>query len=139
MKCLVCDNTIRIDTLKQLFAPSPLQLCVRCEQRLIPKEGEILFENNEWIRHIIEKLNQGDIILINLFKNTLKAALHKKKATISNITIIEYSQEIPYPWLEILVNEALTISSDNRNISAELLVISVVAQEHTPNQISIIA
>ena len=139
MKCLVCDNTIRIDTLKQLLAPSPLLLCGRCEQSLIPKQGDILFEDNEWIRHIIKKLNQGDIILINLFKNNLKAALQKKKDTISNINIVEYSDELPYPWLEILVNEVLNILSSKRRTSTELLVISVVAQENTPNQISIIA
>ena len=39
MKCLVCDHTIRIDTLKQLFATSTLLLCQRCEQNLIPKQG----------------------------------------------------------------------------------------------------
>jgi hypothetical protein len=139
MKCLVCDNTIRIDTLKQLFAPSPLLLCGRCEQNLIPKQGDVLFEDNEWIRQVIEKLNQGDVILINLFKNNLKAMLQKKKGMISNITIIEHADELPYPWLEILVNEVLDASSGQFNTSTERLVVSVVAHENIPNQISIIA
>lgn len=139
MKCLVCDHTIRIDTLKQLFATSTLLLCQRCEQNLIPKQGNILFEGNEWLRHVIEKLNQGDVILINLFKNRLKAELQKKKSSISNITIVEHADDLPYPWLEILVNEVLKASSRRRSTTDEILVVSVVAHENIPNQISIIA
>lgn len=138
MKCLVCDNEIRINTLKQLLAPSPLLLCGRCEQYLVPRQGDILFEDNEWMHQMIEKLNQGDMILIHLLKPHLKAALQKKKATISNVTVVEYSDELSYPWLEILVNEVLNPSSSQRNTSTELLVVSVLAQGNTPNQILII-
>jgi len=138
MKCLVCDHPIRINTLKQLFATSPLLLCGSCEQHLVPKLGDALFQDNEWIRQVIEKLNQGDMILIHLFKNKLKAMLQKKKGTASNITIIEYSDELPYPWLEILVNETLGSSSRQRITSTEQLVVSVVTQENIPHQISII-
>jgi len=139
MKCIVCDHRIQIDTLRQLFALSPLLLCRHCEQHLIPKQGNILFEDNEWIRQIIESLNQGDIVLVNLFKNHLKAALQKRKISISNVKIIEHSDQLPYPWLEILVNDILSDTSRKRGGSTERLVISVVTQKNVINQISIIA
>lgn len=139
MKCLVCDHTIRIDTLKQLFATSSLLLCSRCEQNLIPKQGNILFESNEWLEQVIERLNQGDLILINLFKNRLKSELQKQKSSISNITIVEHADNLPYPWLEILVDEVLGASGSRRSTSTEGLVVSVIAHENIPNQISITA
>ena len=137
MRCLVCDQPIQINTLKQLFAATPLLLCGYCESSLVPKQGSILFENNEWIRQVIEKLNRGDLILINLFKNNLKAALQKKKNIDSKIIILEHSDGLPYPWLEILVNEVLKVSNLKQIPSIEPLVISVVEQEHTFNQLSI--
>lgn len=139
MKCLVCDHTISIDTLKQLFASSPPLLCGHCEQNFISKRGNVLFENNDWIRFVIDRLNQGDLILIHLFKKNLKAALQKKKALVSQIRIVEYSEEIPYPWLEILVNETLNLSGNRQRFSTELLVVSVIDQANISNQISIIA
>ena len=139
MKCLVCDQTIRINTLKQLFSPSPLLLCGRCEQHFIPKSGDVLFENNAWIRQVIEKLNQGDMVLLSLFERHLKNALHKRTRIDSNIKIIEYSDDLPYPWLEILIHQVLDTPADQKVASTETLVITVVAQKNEPNQLSLIS
>ena len=140
MKCLVCDNDIRIDTLQQLFVLAPLLLCGRCMPYLIPKSNDVLFENNEWLSLVIEKLNRGDIILTQLFKTQLQIALQKRKKLISNIKIVEYSNTLLYPWLEILVNDALTeIKTQNHATkSTKTLTISVNFKENIPNQIAII-
>jgi len=138
MKCLVCDNEIRINTLKQLFSPAPLLVCGRCEQQLIPKQGDVLFEDNDWLRAVIDQLNQGDVALIDLFKNHLKRTLRKRKAAMSTIKIVEYSDELPYPWLKILVDKALVPSSRQHDPAAESLVVGVVSQKNVSNQLSIL-
>lgn len=137
MKCLVCDQTIQIDTLKLLFKTSPLLLCRCCQQNLVPKQGNILFEHNLWLNQVIERLNQGDVILINLFKKRLKAQLQKQKS--SALTIVEHADNLPYPWLKILVDEALAAFCRPRGTSTQQLVVRVVALEFIPNEIAIMA
>jgi len=139
MKCIVCDNDIRIDSLKQLFALQPLLLCSRCSQSLTPKSANVLYDDNEWIRAVIDKLNQGDIVLIELFKNNLQNALSKKGATRSKIKIIEAKQDLPYPWLEILI-DSIRLDSKGGKLatSAESIVVTVEKQENTNQQIAII-
>ena len=139
MKCLVCDNDIRIDSLKQLFAFQPLLLCSRCSQNLIPKSADILYADNEWMRTVIDKLNRGDIALIQLFKNDLKKALSKKRAVNSKLKIIEAKQDLPYPWLEILLNSIGFIPlANNQNTQAESIVVAVEKQTNTSTQIAIV-
>jgi len=141
MKCVVCDNEIRIDTLKQLFSLDPLLLCNRCAQYLIPKSADVLYDDNEWIRSVIDRLNQGDIVLIKLFKNQLQKALLKKGAINSKIKIIEAKQDLPYPWLEILIDSIMTdLKRDINNTtpSAELIVVAVEKQKNADRQIVIV-
>ena len=139
MKCIVCGNNIRIDSLKQLFALQPLLLCSYCTRNLIPKKTDVLYEDNEWIRSVIDKLNQGDIVLIELFKKDLKKALSKKRAIKSKIRIIEAKQDSPYPWLEILVD---SIGFDSKGgclaNSVEDIVVTVEKQENSNHQVVII-
>jgi len=138
MKCLVCDNNIRINTLKQLCTPHPLLLCAHCSQNLVSKSVNVLYNDNDWIRTVIAKLNQGDIALIQLFKNDLQKALSKKKATHSNIKIIEV-KNLPYPWLEILVSSIRLDSKDHYLGSrSESIVVAVEKQENTSNQVAIV-
>jgi len=139
MKCVVCDHDIRIDTLKQLFTLHPLLLCSRCAQKLVPKSMDVLYHDNDWIRSVIDKLNQGDLILIQLFKPHLQKALLKKGAIHSNISMIEAKKDLTYPWLEILVNSIIEDSQRGyQNLSAETLVVAVEAQKKTNHQIAII-
>jgi len=142
MKCIVCDNDIRIDTLKQLFAFNPLLLCSRCSQNLILKSVDVLYDNNEWIRFVIERLNQGDIVLIELFKKDLQKALSNKRAIHSKIKIFEAREDLPYPWLEILVDNIMkdmkVSKQDHLNTSTESVVITVEKKKNIDNQIAIV-
>ena len=53
MKCLVCHQLLSlIDFKKLLSLQSPL-LCVSCQSQLIRKKGEVLFEENEWLKSVI--------------------------------------------------------------------------------------
>ena len=144
MNCIVCDNDIRIDSLKKLFALKPALLCSSCSQYLIPKSLDILYEDNEWIRSVIDKLNQGDIALIELFKNRLQRALSKKGAIHTKVKIIETKQDFPatnspYPWLEILL-DSIMFDSKRGNLvtSAEFIVVTVEKEKNTTHQIAII-
>jgi len=139
MKCLVCDNDIRVDTLNQLFSLQPLKLCGRCSPNLRPKSKEVLFEDNEWIRAVIDKLNQGDIALVQLFENSLRKALIRKKIVDSKLKIIESRDDLPYPWLEILVNRVLNDSKKETSVSSNAeFAIGVVKEENANLGISLI-
>jgi hypothetical protein len=138
MKCIVCDNNIRIDTLKQLFALNSLLLCSCCSQNLIPKSEDVLYDDNEWIRIVIGKLNQGDIALTSLFKNRLQKSLAKKRTMNSKIKIIEAEKDpqakgfLPYPWLEILIEcIELEMKWGNLDDSAEIIVVAVEKYQGT--------
>ena len=139
MKCIVCENNIRIDSLKQLFALQPLLLCDHCSQNLVPKSDDVLYEDNEWIRSVIDRLNQGDIILTKLFKNRLQKILLKKGVNRSQIKIIEAKQSLPYPWLEILVDSTnFDKMRKHSTIVIESIVVSVQKQENVNQQIVIV-
>jgi len=139
MRCVVCGNDIRIDSLKQLFAPQPLLLCSSCSQNLVPKSADVLYEDNEWIQSVINKLNQGDIVLIELFKRSLRKTLLKKGAVNSRIKIIEAKQDLPYPWLEILIDSIGLYSKEGSlDSSAESIVVAVKKQKNINHQIAII-
>jgi len=139
MKCIVCDNNIRIDTLKQLFNLKPLLLCSRCSPNLILKSAEILYTDNDWIQLVIDRLDKGDIVLTKLFETALQKALLKRKIATNAIKVVQEANNLPYPWLEILVNNIVTNSrfSSTENV-AETLFITVKAQEKIHNQLAIV-
>lgn len=104
MRCLVCDHEIRIDSLRQLFALKPLRLCSRCAVNLVPSaEANTLFERNEWLEAVIAKLNQGDLVLVELFKAELVRKLKSTKWRKHRIEIEQPVHDLPFFWLEILV------------------------------------
>lgn len=139
MICQVCDTEIRIDSLKQLFAWKPLLLCGRCAPHLIPKSGRILFEDNDWISGVIDKLNQGDLVLLALFEQPLKKALKKQKINTAQMLIIEDKKELTYPWLKILVDRvAKSIQIDEEKMSTETLIVAVKAQAEGDNQLILV-
>ena len=139
MKCLVCNNNIRISTLKQLYSFGPLFLCTHCSQNLVPKSADVLYHDNEWMRTVINKLNQGDLALIQIFKKDLHKTLLKKKITPPNIKIIEAKKDLPYPWLEILV-DSIRLDLKNRQLTSEEepFVVAVEKQKNVSNQVSFI-
>jgi len=136
MKCIVCNNDIRIDSLKQLFALQPILLCNNCSKNLIPKSIEVLYEDNEWIRTVIDKLNRGDIVLTKILKNRLQKTLLKKRATKSKIKIIEADENLPYPWLEILLD---SIELNSKEEDSESIIVTVYKQKNANHQVAIIS
>jgi len=139
MKCIVCDNGIRIDSLKQLFALRPPLFCHRCAQNLIPKSADILYEDNEWIRAVIDRLNQGDIVLTRLFENSLQKVLTKKGVINSKIKIIEAKEDLPYPWLEILLDSIGFDSKEGAlDGTGDFIVVAVCKQDNVSHQVAII-
>jgi len=139
MRCLVCDNEIRINCLKQLFSFQPLRICSRCSVNLIPSvEVGILFQRNEWMESVIDKLNQGDLVLIELFKNELLKQLSCKEWKNYRVEAANLDKEIPYPWLEILVQQVKKDTKEEVLVSvADVLVITVVKEKNVKNQIGI--
>ena len=140
MKCLVCDNEIRIDSLKQLFSPQPLRLCSRCSVNLVPAvEAGTLFQRNEWMDTVIERLNRGDLVLIELFKKELLKKISQKEWRGYQIMTENPVQEMPYPWLEILVQQVEKDAKANiSECSADVLTLTVEKAKNVENQIGII-
>ena len=103
MKCLVCYHQIRINRLQELLALERPLLCARCQAQLNRRSTEILYERNFWFDSVLERLNQGDICLNQIFFQSLKNAILKHQNKINKIVIVESKK--PYPWLEILVSE----------------------------------
>jgi len=135
MKCLVCDNAIRIDTLKQLLNLDPPLLCSRCQTQLIKKSGHILYEANEWVLDVIERLNRGDVVLARIFSRDLKAAIQKAGGSAAGINVEEAKENLPYPWLKILVTE---VAPKEENRSNSTLTISVHNKNDDSNFIAIV-
>jgi len=135
MKCLVCDNQIRIDTLKQLFNLDPPLLCSRCRTQLVKKSSRVLYEENDWVLDVIERLNRGVVALTRIFSRDLKVAIQKAGRVTAQIKVIETKENLPYPWLGILVREVaskertqsdgppLTICVHNKNDDINCLAI----------------
>ena len=139
MRCLVCDNEIRIDSLKQLFSLRPLRLCSRCAVNLVPSvEVGALFLRNEWIESVIDKLNQGDLVLIELFKDELLKQLSRKEWKNYQIEVEKPDKEMPYPWLEILVKRVKAdVKEEVLVAKTDVLVVTVEKEKDVKNQIGI--
>ncbi|MBQ4164423.1 MAG: hypothetical protein IJD87_05020 [Turicibacter sp.] len=104
MKCLVCHQPIVINRFQELLALESPLLCVPCQTQLIPKKGETLFEENEWLKSVIERLNKGDIILTELFINSFYFEIKRRLKYQQQICILNYGSNIPYPWMVILLD-----------------------------------
>ena len=141
MKCLVCDTMIRIDSLRALFAVRPLQLCHRCEGQLVrSRQDGVLFEDNEWLRAIIDRLGQGDLVLVDLFKRSLYQELQRQKWVGYRVEVMAADGEMPYPWMEILVNGCKKDGErENQGTLVDVLVVRVDKKEECfGNEIAIL-
>lgn len=111
MKCLVCHQLIIINRFQELLSLESPLLCVSCQSQLIRKKGEVLFQENEWLKSVIERLNKGDIILTRIFINSFYSEIKRRLKYQNPIKILDYSSNSPYPWMVILldqVNQKLT-------------------------------
>ena len=105
MKCLFCHKPILINRFQELFALESPLLCVLCQTQLIPKKGETLFEENEWLKSVIQRLNKGDIILTELFINSFYFEIKRRLKDQHQIRILNYSGNNTYPWMVILLDK----------------------------------
>ena len=134
MKCLVCDKQITINTLSALLNLDPLLLCGRCNKNLIRKEATTLYEQNDWLLGIVDRLNQGDLELRKIFLTDLKMALsaHPDK----KILLETGGVNAPYPWLEILATDIGVQINDVSHSTG--LILSVTKLSAVENNVSII-
>jgi len=116
--CLVCHNLIRISRLQELFATRELLLCGRCQSQFKRKSPQVLYEKNSWLEHVVDRLNQGDMCLIQIFVHDLYGAVLKHLNVTKEIIAIEKDASIPYPWLEILVAE-VKLKIPKKNLRGE--------------------
>lgn len=105
MKCLVCHQLIVINRFQELLSLESPLLCVTCQTQFIRKKEGDLFEENEWLKSVIERLNKGDIILIELFINPLYYEIKRRLKHQSQISIFNHTVNSPYPWMIILLNQ----------------------------------
>ena len=116
MNCLVCHEVIRISRLQELFSWKEPLLCISCQNQLIPRSSQVLYEQNPWLNEVIKKLNQGDICLNQIFFRSLSHSIKKHVNVIGEIVVVESSDSssAPYPWLEILVTDIRQSQPDMR-------------------------
>lgn len=104
MKCLVCHQPIVINRFQELLSLESPLLCVTCQTQFIRKKEGALFEENDWLKSVIERLNKGDIILIELFINSLYYEIKRRLKDQSQISVFNHTFNSPYPWMIILLN-----------------------------------
>ena len=138
MRCLVCDNDIRIATLKQLFSLQPLMICNRCEAGLQPSSSTTLFEPSDVIETIVRRLDQGDLVLLDILKRPFIRLLKSSFKNISSFIVIDSeATSLPYPWLDILVTEVQRHLPKKLSTSGEILYVTRRSQNELKNQIAI--
>jgi len=88
---------------------------------------------------VIERLNRGDLVLIELFKKELLKKISQKEWRGYQIMTENPVQEMPYPWLEILVQQVEKDAKANiSECSADVLTLTVEKAKNVENQIGII-
>lgn len=97
MRCLVCHQFIGINRFQELLALEPPLICTSCKQYLIKKKGPCLFEQNEWICEVLERLEKGDFILIQLFISAYYKEIKRQLKLKSHIMILNSVSSSPYP------------------------------------------
>ena len=104
MKCLFCDQLIRIETFSQLISLRPILLCNTCDKHLVKQSEDILYKKNDWLASAIERLNRGDLELRKIFVDHLKNLIKKRGIDITEIKVVNYLDSV-FPWLEIILSE----------------------------------
>jgi hypothetical protein len=106
---------------------------------LVPSvEAGALFQRNEWMVSVMDKLNQGDLVLLELFKKELLKKLARKEWQNYRVVVENPNQELPYPWLEILVQQVRKDAKQKASVvQDDILVITVEKVKGVENQLGI--
>ena len=97
MRCLVCYQFIIINRFQELLAIEPPIICATCQQYLVRKKGPCLFEQNEWMIEVVERLKKGDLILVQLFISAYYQEIKRQLKLKSHIMILNPVSQEPYP------------------------------------------
>ena len=97
MRCLVCYQFIVINRFQELLAHEPPIICATCQQYLVRKKGPCLFEQNEWMTEVVERLKKGDLILVQLFISAYYQEIKRQLKLKSHIMILNPVSQGPYP------------------------------------------
>ncbi|MCL1950914.1 MAG: hypothetical protein FWF59_14430 [Turicibacter sp.] len=97
MPCLSCHEPIEISGFFMVFSLTDPLLCGRCQKHLKTGVGTRIFEDNEWMRQQLHRLELGDVALLPIFQPILKKRLsgHFKKGE-----VVAGSQS---EWLNFLI------------------------------------
>lgn len=125
MRCLVCHQFIVINRFQELLAFEAPCICATCQQYLIKKKGPCLFEQNDWIDKVIERLEKGDLILVQLFISAYWKEIKKQLKLKSQVMILNYVSAAPYPWIDILLEEVEKRLSKQEREKLQLIFVSV--------------
>ena len=105
MRCLVCFQLITIHNLQDIFALNDPCLCSKCKRNLKIGENHCLFEQNEWLLSVLERLDQGDLVLLQLFIPQYVKEIRKQFRSYKSVTILDMSGEGHYPWSDVLLEQ----------------------------------
>lgn len=97
MRCLVCYQFIVINRFQELLSLEPPIICATCQQYLVRKKGPCLFEQNEWMTEVVERLKKGDLILVQLFISAYYQEIKRQLKLKSHIMILNPVSPGPYP------------------------------------------
>ncbi|CUM75898.1 MULTISPECIES: hypothetical protein [Turicibacter] len=106
MKCLICKNLIVINSFSMVFAHVEPKLCQRCHEQMIPNKLIAfplqMYEDNEFMRELIRRLNLGDFVLLEVILPTLHQGLLKFKSDIKELIAYDVDDQLSEILLEAL-------------------------------------
>lgn len=98
MKCLVCFQLITINNFQDILTMEAPCVCHKCKQYLIGGKQNHLFKQTEWLMSVIERLEKGDFVLLQLFIPRYVKEIKRQLRCNQTITILNMTGKGPYPW-----------------------------------------
>lgn len=107
IECLVCGNLITIHQLQQIFSFEQPKICSECSSLMIERKDNgfpiRLYEDNLFMRDLVQRIQQGDFILQELMMETFHQVISKFESDIQEILPLETQLDGKYPPNMILV------------------------------------
>ena len=130
MKCLVCFQLITINNFQDILTMEAPCVCHKCKQYLIGGKQNHLFKQNEWLMSVIERLEKGDFVLLQLFIPRYVKEIKRQLRCNQTITILNMTGKGPYPWGEVLIEQLEKIFS-KKDMNRVKLVLPHEVEENT--------
>lgn len=111
MECLICRNPITIHQFQQILSLQEPKICSRCSSQMIENKGLSfpirLYENNLFMRELVQRLKKGDFILYEIMIRRLVHIISKFERDIGKIRAFSQDIDSTYPSSEVLVEKLL--------------------------------